>query len=314
MESLILSFEAVAPIFIMMLLGYSLKKLKLADMANFDVINKLVFKVFLPVLLFFNIYKTDTADVFDAKLVAFAIIYVLVIFVIGYFAVLMLSPDNAKRGVMLQGFFRSNYAILGVPLAGYVCGEGSGALASLMVAVIVPVFNVLAVIALERFNTEDSRLNVSKLFKGVITNPLIIGCIVGLVFFVCDIKLPSFMEKTVKDISAMATPLAIIVLGASFEFSGIKGYKKEITAIVLTRLVIAPLVAVPLGILAGFRGEALVCLMIISASPVAVSSFAMTKQMNGDENLAAQAIVITSALCLVTLFLWIWAISALGYF
>lgn len=122
------------------------------------------------------------------------------------------------------------------------------------------------------------------------------------------------MEKAVKDISAMATPLAIIVLGASFEFSGIKGYKKEIIAIVLTRLVIAPLAAVPLGILAGFRGEAPVCLMIVSASPVAVSSFAMTKQMNGDENLAAQAIVITSMLCLVTLFLWIFTISSLGYF
>ncbi len=314
MESLILSFKSIMPIFLMMFLGYFLKRLKLADKANFDVINRLVFKVFLPILLFFNIYKTDTSSVFDAKLIVFTIVCVLAVFAVGYFAVIMANKDNAKRGVMLQAFFRSNYAILGIPLVGYVCGEEAGALASMMVAVVVPVFNVLAVVSLEVFRQKESKINTVSILKGIATNPLIIGCAAGLVLLLLNIKLPDFAEKTIKDISALATPLALIVLGANFEFSSIKGYAKELVFIVLSRLVIVPVITIPLGILAGFSGEALACIMIVFASPVAVSSYAMAKQMDADETLAGQAVVLTSAFCLLTLFLWIWLISALGYF
>ena len=314
MDSLILSFEAIAPIFIMMILGYFLKKIHFSDNSIFDAINSLVFKVFLPLLLFYNIYKTDTADVFNANLVLFFLVSVAVIFVLGYIAAMCLSRDNSRRGVMLQDFFRSNYAILGVPLAGYICPEGSGALTSLMVAVVIPVFNTLAVVALERFRPGNNKLNMLKLIKGIITNPLIIGSITGLMFLIFKIKLPDMLEKSVKDLANVSTPLSLIVLGAKFEFTGIKGYEKEIFAIVSARLIIVPLITVPVAMFLGFTGEALACILIIFASPVAVSSFAMAKQMGGDENLAAQAVVLSSALCLVTLFVWIFVISLLGYF
>jgi len=151
MESLKLSFESVMPLFLLMLLGYLLKQFKFAKKETFDSINKLIFKIFLPVLLFYNIYTTDIQQVFDLKLVLFLILGVLVVFIVGYFSVLGLSRDNSKRGVMLQGFFRSNYAILGIPIVKYVCGDEAGGLASIMVAIIVPLFNILAVISLERF-------------------------------------------------------------------------------------------------------------------------------------------------------------------
>jgi len=314
MESFKLSFEAIAPIFIMMFLGYFLKSIKIADISFFDILNKVVFKVFLPVLLFYNIYKTSTPDVFNEKLVVFFLISIAIIFILGYIAVKKLTSDNSRRGVMLQDFFRSNYAILGVPLAGYICGEGSMALASLMVAIVIPVYNVLAVVSLEMFRPGNTRLNIIKLVKGIATNPLIIGSVAGLIFFLLEIRLPDTVEKSVKDLSALSTPLSLIVLGAKFEFSRIKGYGKDIFIITLTRLVIVPLMAIPAAILFGFRNEALACILIIFASPVAVSSFAMAKQMDGDENLAAQAVIVSSALCLVTLFLWIFALSSLGYF
>ena len=142
----------------------------------------------------------------------------------GYFAVLFLTKDNAKCGVMLQGFFRANFAILGIPLVSYICGNQTSGLASLMVAVVIPVFNILAVIALEVFRGGNSKLNILKLLRGVVTNPLIVGCVIGLVVFALDLKLPSVIEKSVKDIASMATPLSIIALGAVFEFSDIKGY------------------------------------------------------------------------------------------
>ena len=265
-------------------------------------------------LLFKNIYSTKTSDVFDVRLIAFTVIAILCIFILGYFSVLFLSDDNSKRGVMLQGFFRANFAILGVPLVGYICGDKTSGLASLMVAVVIPVFNILAVVALERFRAGNTKLDVLKLLKGVITNPLIIGCVIGLIFFALGIKLPSVLERSVKDISSVATPLAIIILGSEFEFSDVKGYLKENVIVVMTRLIIVPLIIIPIAVWFGFRGEALACLLVIFASPIAVSSFAMAQQMDGDETLAAQVVAISSAFCLVTLFLWIFALSFLGLF
>lgn len=312
MDSLKLSFEAIAPIFLLMLLGYVLKCMKVADKKNFDVINKLVFKVFLPVLLFYNIYKTESLEVFDLKLMIFTIVVVLCIFIMGYIFVNLYTKENPKKGVMLQGFYRSNFAIFGVPLVGYICGDAVTGLASMMVAIVVPMFNVLAVLCLERFR--DGNLNVLKLLKGIVTNPLIIGCVIGAIFLGFGVKLPKVIEKSVRDISGIATPLAIIVLGASFTFSSIKGYLKDILIVLSARLIIVPLIGVTLGVLAGFRGEALACLLVIFGSPVAVSSFAMSQQMGGDEKLAAQDVVMTSAFCLITLFGWIFVLNYLNLF
>ncbi len=314
MESIKLSFNAVMPIFILMALGYFIKKIKLADKKSLDTMNKVIFKIFLPLLLFYNIYSTKTSGIFDVKLIVFTIISVLVIFVLGYFAVMLLTKENAKRGVMLQGFFRSNYAILGIPLVSYICGDKTTGLASLMVAIIIPVFNTLAVIALERFREGNTSLNITKLLKGIVTNPLIIGSLMGVLFFVTGINLPPLIEKSVKDISSIATPLSIIILGSVFEFSDIKGYFRENVIVVTTRLIIVPLLVLPVAVWFGITGEALACLLVTFASPVAVSSFAMAQQMDGDENLAVQVIALSSALCLITLFLWIFSLSFLGLF
>lgn len=312
MESLKLSFESIMPLFILMALGYIIREIKLADKSNFDVMNKLVFTIFLPTLLFYNIYKTGDIRTFDLKLAAMLAGGTFLVFVIGYFAVLFITKDNAKRGVMLQGFFRSNYAILGVPLVEYICRGNSTGLASLMVAIVVPVFNVLAVISLETFR--GGKVSFKELIKGIITNPLIIASLLGVLFMLCNITLPTVIEKAVSDISKIASPLAIIILGASFSFSSIKGYVRDITIVVLTRLIIVPLLAVVAAVLLGFTGEALACLLIAFGAPVAVSSYSMSQQMGGDETLSAQVVVISSALCLVTLFMWIFILSYMGLF
>lgn len=312
MESLKLSFESVTPIFLLMLLGYLLKRLKFADKACFDTMNKLIFKAFLPVLLFYNIYQTELTQVLNLSLIAFVVTGVLCVFVIGNFTVLALTKDNAKRGVMLQGFFRSNFAILGIPLVNYVYGENTSGLASLMVAIVVPLFNILAVIALERFRAR--KIQIRNLLKGIITNPLVIGCAIGALFLAFGIRLPSFLEKAVSDVSQIASPLSIVVLGASFTFSSAKGYLREILITVSARLIIVPFLLLSIAVWLGFRGEALACLMAVFGSPVAVSSFAMSQQMGGDENLAAQNVVISSALCLLTLFGWIFVLSSFNLF
>ena len=312
MKSLQLSFEAVAPIFILMLLGYVLKTLHLGSKAVFDGLNKLIFRVFLPVLLFYNIYKTEPAAVFDGRLILFCVIGILLVFVIGYFAVLKMTDENARRGVMLQGFFRSNVAFLGIVLVDYICAENTTGLASLTVAVAVPLVNVLAVVCLERFR--HGKPNFWVLLKGIFTNPLVIGCALGLVFAAIDLTLPKVLEAAVSDVAKTATPLAMIVLGASFTFSSLRGYTKEICITVLAKLIFIPLLSVLTAVLLGFRGEALACILCTFATPVAVASFSMAQQMDGDEKLASHVVVISSAFCVVTLFLFIFALDYLHLF
>jgi predicted permease len=310
MESFRISLEAVAPIFLLMILGYLLKTAKFADKKTFNAINKLVFRVFLPVLLFYNVYKTEATQIFDLKQILFTVIGTVCVFVIGLITVFFITKDNSKRGVMLQGFFRSNYAILGMPLISYIYGDGAGGISALLLVVIIPVFNILAVIGLEIFN--GGEINLKKIARGIATNPLIIGCMLGLLFLLLDINLPQFIETAVRDVSRVASPLAIITLGASINISSIKGYIKENLIVVSTRLVWVPLVMLAIAANIGIRGEAFACLIIVFGSPVAVSSFAMAQQMGGDENLAAQIVAISSALCVFTLFLWIFIYSSLG--
>ncbi len=310
MESLTLSFEAVAPIFLLMLLGYLLNKTKIVGKSVFDGINKLIFNVFLPVLLFNNIYSTKLDEIFEPRLMLFSVLGVLLIFTIGYFLVFILTDRDDKRGVMLQGFFRSNVAFLGIPLMGYICKGNETGLFSLLIAIIVPLFNILAVVCLERFR--NGKLNFIKLLKGVVTNPLIIGCTVGVLFLLMGIKLPGVIETAVNDISSIASPLAMVVLGAGFTFRRIKGCIKEILITVCAKLIIVPLLIIVIAYFSGFRGEALASILVIFATPIAVSSYPMAKQMGGNEELSAQVVVISSAFCTLTLFIFIFALSSLG--
>ncbi len=312
MESLKLSFEAVTPIFLMLLLGYTLNRINFVDEKVFDAINKLVFKIFLPILLFYNIYKTKVVQGLGSELdlFLFTIIAVLCIFAIALVAVFFITKDNSKRGVLLQASFRTNFAILGVPLVSYICGDNASGLSALMVALVVPLFNVLAVISLEIFN--GGNINFKKIIKGIVTNPLIIGCLAGIVFLLFRIEIPQDLEKTVSDISKVASPLAIIVLGAGFTFTSIKGYIKENVIIVLARLVVLPLIILSVAAFMGFKGEAFACLLVTFGGPIAVSSFSMAQQMGGDKTLAGQLVVLTSAFCILTLFVWIFVFSHFG--
>ena len=280
MENLILSFNVVAPLFFMMVLGYFLKYIKMYDQHTLDIMNKVVFKVFLPVLLFYNVYTTDLGTAVDIRLILYAASGVLILFFLLVLIVPRLEKENPKRGVLIQGVFRSNFVIFGIPVATSIYGEGNVGTTAMLIATIVPLFNVLAVISLEIFR--DSQINVKKITKGVITNPLIIAAVIGIIFLLIGIQLPSSVLSTVKDISKMATPLGLILLGASFSFSDIKKYLNKTIIVTITKLIVVPAIMIPLSVFLGFRGIALLTLTIIYGAPTGVSTFQMAKQMDGD--------------------------------
>jgi predicted permease len=215
---------------------------------------------------------------------------------------------------MLQGFYRSNFAILGIPLINSICGENVTGLTYLMVAVVVPLFSILAVVGFEVFKAQKSDIKILSLIAEMIKTPLIIGCLLGLIFFLFNIKLPFVIEKSVSDISKIATPLAIVAIGGSFTFRSIKGCIKEVAITVFLRLVFIPLVAIIVAVMMGFRGEALACLLITFGGPVSISSFSMAQQMGGDEDVAANVVIFSSLLCILTMFCWIFALNMIGLF
>lgn len=307
MENLILSLNVVLPLFITMSLGYFLKYLNMFDNNTLDTMNNITFKSFLPMLLFYNIYKTDLQGVFNLKLMIFSATCVIALYLILYLIVPLIEKDNKKRGALLQGLFRSNFVIFGLPITESLFGSEKVGVAALLIAVIVPLFNILSVLALETFR--GSKPDFRKISIGIIKNPLIIASCLGILTLLLKIKIPTAIEKTISDVSKIATPLSLILLGASFKFDNIKKYIKQTTIAVVGKTILTPCIILPICIMFGYRGVELSTLMIIFAAPTAISSFTMAQQMDSDSDLAGQIVVFTSAFCVVTVFMWIFILK-----
>lgn len=310
MENLILSFNVVLPLCLCIALGYFLYRINMIEEATQKSMNKLVFRVFLPIYVFNSIYTTDVAKVFDLRLVLLTVLGI-----VGIFAVLMvliprIEKDNAKRGVMVQAIFRSNYVLFGVPIAASLCGEANIGPTSLLVGFVVPIFNVLAVVCLETFR--GGKPDYKKMLRGIATNPLIIGSVLGIALNLFNVPLPTGVHKSVTDLGKIATPLSLVVLGAGFRFNAIRGYMRQIAICLTGKLIISPMITVAIGVLLGLRNEMLVPVLAVFGSPIAVSSYTMAEQIEGDGRLAASLVVLTSVCSIVTMFLFIFALKQLG--
>ena len=311
MENLILSFNVVIPLFINIMFGYFIKRIKLIDERTLKVMNNVTFKTFLPLLLFYNVYKTDLNGAINAKLMIFAPAAIFTACILATIVIMFIEKENKRRGVLIQSIFRSNFVLFGLPVVISLFGDESAGITSMIIAVIVPMFNFLAVIVLEIFR--GGKINIRKIGQGIITNPLILSSMAGLSLLFLGIKLPHFLETSINDISKIATPLALIILGGSFQFSGISNNIKQIFIGVFGKLVVIPLIFVPIAIKLGFRDIELATLMIMLTAPTAVSSFTMAEQMDADGELAGQLVVFTSAISVFTIFIWIFVIKQLGY-
>jgi predicted permease len=311
MENLILAFDVVLPLFLMMALGYFIKCIKMVDDGTLKKMNNVVFRVFLPILLFYNIVSTDLTTAFNGPLILTAVLFVLGEFGLCMIVVPLVEKEKRRRGVLIQGIMRSNFVIFGLPVLVSLCGEGSNTGAvSLVIAVVVPMFNAFSVIGLEI--NRGGRLNFFKILKSVAANPLIIASVLGLVMLALGLKLPQVLLKPVGDLAKVATPLALVILGAEFNFSSIKGCARQLVMGVTGRLVVMPLIFLTIAILLGFRGEELIALMVMLAAPPAVSSFTMAQQMDGDSELAGGLVVFGSLFAVLTMFLWIFALKTLA--
>lgn len=307
-----ISANAVLPMCLIMALGYGTRRLGWIRREEIFAINKIAFHIFLPCLLYYNVYCSDLSGSFDPLLMAYAVGGVLLTFGLSLGYTLLTEKLPERRGVMIQGMFRSNYVIMGIPVATALLGSDQLGTVSILIAVVVPLFNMLAVVVLEVFRGQKPK--PLHILGQIVKNPLVIASALGILTLAAGIRLPHILERTIQNVSAIASPLQLFLLGAFFQFSGLKTYRRELVTVSAAKLIVSPGLFLGLGALLGFRGVAFVSLIGIFASPTAVNSFTMAQQMGGDAELAGDIVVTTSAVSILTMFLWIFLFKSLGMF
>jgi len=325
MEDLIFSLEAVLPIVILVALGYFLRRTGILSESVGRAINKLVFRAFLPVTLFLNIYRIESFSGFEFGYIFFCVGMTLAFFLAAIPLVRAVIKEDDRRGVTVQAVFRSNYAFVGIPLAGALAGDAGVIAATLLSAIIIPLYNILAVVILTAHGKEGKG-SIKRVLLGILKNPLIISIFAGLfvlfiryLFSLADFsfRLSSVtpLYRALESISEISTPLALIVLGSQFEFSSLKGYTRPLLLGVGLRSLAVPLIALSLAYLFGcFNGAHFAAFIAVFVSPVATSTVPMTQELGGDEKLAGQFVVFTTILSGITVFLAALILRCLGIF
>lgn len=302
MDNILISLNVMLPVFLTILIGALLCKVHLLPKTMIKDLNNLCFKCFLPLLLFNNVRATDFRQIFDLRLISFALISIVIMFTLLCWLIPKLVSSPAQQSVVIQGFYRSNYVILGIPIVSNIYGKDNIAVITMLVAVVVPIFNVMAVLLFEKFKGGRG-YDLRTLLLGIVTNPLIIGSVLGLVCNALRLTFPTAVDQTIASISGIALPLALLILGADLDLSARTTNYRLLTFTVLGRLLIIPALFLPIAVLAGFRGQALASLTILYAAPSAVSGYVMAQNANADYHLAGQIVAITSILSCLTLFI-----------
>lgn len=312
--NLIFSLNATMPIFFMMVLGFWLKKIKFLDENTTSKLNQLVFKIFLPALLFIDLAKEDFLTIWDTKMVVFCFVVTIICIVLAA-VISLLSKDKAERGEIIQAAYRSGAATLGIVFMTNIYDNAS--MVALMIIGSVPLYNVAAVIILYLTSPQNAHHSKSELWKktakNVVTNPIIIGILLGMLWSVLKLPQPPMFTKTITYLGNMASPLALIALGASFEFYDAKEKWKETTGITVTKLLLWCMIFLPVAIHMGFREEKLVAILVMLGSATTSSCFIMSKNMGHKGAISSCAVMVTTLLSSFTLTMWLFVLRMGGY-
>lgn len=326
------ALRAVLPILLMILLGYLVRRIGPWDGGFFNQLNQLCFHLFLPVQLFLNVYDMEELSQVNWRLIAYVVAGIFFALGVGAAAARLFVRDPAQKGVIAMTAFRSNQVILGLPLAEALGGSAAMGFAAVATSVCVPVFNILAVLTLVFYNGREGkeRFSLRAALLQTLKNPLIIGALLGfaLVFlrrllptadgvpvFTIREQLPSFY-KVLTELSALASPLMLFVLGTKLDFGAVAGLLPQLTLGALLRLVLTPAAviggAVCLRGALGLTAQEMPTLLAIFAAPSAVGSTVMVQEIGGDEQLASQLVVWTSALSMLSIFCFVCVLRAGG--
>ena len=316
LKDLLFSANVVIPIFLLIMLGYALTRLKLWDAHFLKIANDLCFKCLLPVLLFYNVATANIFEVFNGKLIIYVCLCACAICGILFFIVPLFVKDNKRRGVMIQGTFRSNFLLFGVPLGLSIGGAAGSVLAAVVASFYVPIINMLSVISLYVFSDSKDK-NLKSALLGIIKNPLIIGGVSGLIFSLIrnwiGFEIPTMLDTTLYNIKSAATPLAFLILGGDLKFGSMLRNVKFSIFSVLGKIILIPAIMLPISALLGFDKLEMAILVAVFATPNAVSSYAMARNYEADYDLAGEIITLGTLLSVFSMFIFITITKYLGW-
>ncbi|MDR1678659.1 MAG: AEC family transporter [Prevotellaceae bacterium] len=313
MNNFFFSVQVVTPLILLMLGGYAGAYYKILSPVFLTEANKFVFRFALPFLLFRNVFSAIHHGDINGNLISASLITIIAMIVLSCLLVPLFVKRNGQRGSMIQAIYRSNFLIYGIPLGMSIYGEAAMRPISMVMAVSIPLYNMSAVLILAYFSeNRTSRVFSWQSLVDVLRNPLIIGCAVGAVFGVFHLELPPFIDRPIADIAAIATPLALIVMGGQFRFRSLHKNIRMVVSASVFRLIIIPAVAMLIFIWIGFRGVELCALFCLFATPTAVVSYIMSENMGCDGELSAQIIVLTTAASCFTIFAFVFIMKTMG--
>ena len=312
MENLIFSLNATIPIFLMMLLGMLFRKLGWMDEVFAAKMNKFVFLVPLPVLLFEQLATVDFSEVWDIKFILFCFVVTAISITISTL-ISLLWKDRSIKGEFIQATYRSSAALLGIAFIQNI--YGTAGMAPLMIIGSVPLYNIMAVVVLSVFkpgNNSFDKALVKKTLKGIATNPIIIGIVAGFVWSALKLSMPSILHKTVSSIGATATPMGLMSMGATFEMKKATSKMKPTLVAVFMKLVGFCVVFLPMAALLGFRNEEMIAILVMLGSATTVSCFVMARNMGHEGTLSSGVIMMTTLLSAFTLTMWLDVLRSFG--
>ena len=312
MENLIFSLNATIPIFLMMLLGMLFRKLGWMDEVFAAKMNKFVFLVPLPVLLFEQLATVDFSEVWDIKFILFCFVVTAISITISTL-ISLLWKDRSIKGEFIQATYRSSAALLGIAFIQNI--YGTAGMAPLMIIGSVPLYNIMAVVVLSVFkpgNNSFDKALVKKTLKGIATNPIIIGIVAGFVWPALKLPMPSILHKTVSSIGATATPMGLMSMGATFEMKKATSKMKPTLVAVFMKLVGFCVVFLPMAALLGFRNEEMIAILVMLGSATTVSCFVMARNMGHEGTLSSGVIMMTTLLSAFTLTMWLDVLRSFG--
>lgn len=314
MENFLFSLNVVAPLFILMATGYIARQINFISDNFLSQLNRFVFRFLLPIMLFQDIRLSYTGDFSNTKLIFASLIGITATILLSFLIVPLFIKKKGQRGSMIQGIYRSNFLIYGLPLATGMYGDSAVATISMLMGIMIPFYNVAAVIILSIYSEDNThKISLKSILKDIVTNPLIIGCFFGLIGGISHLRFPQFVEIPLDQLGKTAAPLALFVLGGEFKFRSLKNNLFKVIVATNCRLLIVPVICLYVFVLLGFRNVDLAVLLSIFATPTAMASYIMAKNMGNDGELSAQIVVLTTAVSSITIFFIIYFLRTWGY-
>ena len=312
LQNFIICVNAVIPSAIYLIIGIILREARIVSDEDVKKFTHVVFITLYPFIMFDNLYGKNIAENMDMKLGLYAIGFTAVQFAASWIFVCAIEKDNFHRGSMIQALYRSNYVLMGFPIAVNLFGKGNITAVAIIMMLVVPFYNITAVILFETFR--GGKVNIGEVLKRIITNPIVDGGIAAFVVMMLGIKLPAPVETTISTLSDTTAPIAMILLGAALNIKGFSSDRRRIAICTIGKLIVFPAFGITGAVLLGIRDVQLIAVTLMVAAPVALASYAMASSMGGNGKLAGELVVITTISSCFTIPLFLFVLKTYGMF